>query len=489
MLRLRDSSNLWSAESTLKDRDLTSRTVLFVMCLTDSKTLDDHGDDTCISTMFTSLKHIVVREHIVQHLTPLPSNTTAPISSTDIVPSSSATGISTSPTLFGSDEIIYFVSDISEFNPASINVVSDFFKVSLLTPVDIDYFLKDLDSDRIESLLSDDNDITSEKPSDPIVQSVDINPTPTSYAGAVGASTIGQSKVNSNFRTLVVEPIFDGLNISIPRKVVEKSQAGLEAVLEGGPWLIRKSPIILKKWSMDTRLLKEELTRIPIWVKLHDVPIHVFEEDGRSSFARCLIKVNSEADLVEVVTIGIPSLTGEDFTKESIRVEYEWRPSRCDTCKIFGHVQDQCPKRVVSPSVSNSHVVIPNSNVVTPTAEKNDEGFQTMVKNKKMKSKPKCNNVIQFTGPSVKHHFRYEPKAAPSAPKKGATSVGDTSPKLKATGISSKEGNVSTSNSYSALENDDEEGEGHIEIVYDESANLFPYSKAGESSSFTAAAG
>ncbi|GJT43513.1 zinc knuckle CX2CX4HX4C containing protein [Tanacetum coccineum] len=81
---------------------------------------------------------------------------------------------------------------------------------------------------------------------------------------------------------------------------------------------------------MDTRLLKEELTRIPIWVKLHDVPIQVFEEDGisliatfigkpvmldsytssmcndswgRSSFARCLIEVNSKADLVDVVTI------------------------------------------------------------------------------------------------------------------------------------------------------------------------------------------
>ncbi|GJR79513.1 zinc knuckle CX2CX4HX4C containing protein [Tanacetum coccineum] len=58
------------------------------------------------------------------------------------------------------------------------------------------------------------------------------------------------------------------------------SRAGLEAVLEGGLWLIRKSLIILKKWSMDTRLLKEELTPIPIWVKLHDVSIQVFEEDG-----------------------------------------------------------------------------------------------------------------------------------------------------------------------------------------------------------------
>ncbi|GKG07793.1 zinc knuckle CX2CX4HX4C containing protein, partial [Tanacetum coccineum] len=147
-------------------------------------------------------------------------------------------------------------------------------------------------------------------PSDPIVQSVDINTKSTSYAGAAGASAKDQPKVNSNF------PVFDGVNISIPHKIVEKvstrfehtlygyfirkrmafpvveyyarnnwakhgmkrimmnskgffffkfdSRTGLEAVLEGGPWLIRKSPIILKKWSMDTRLLKEELIRIPI---------------------------------------------------------------------------------------------------------------------------------------------------------------------------------------------------------------------------------
>ncbi|GJU69567.1 zinc knuckle CX2CX4HX4C containing protein [Tanacetum coccineum] len=286
--------------------------------------------------------------------------------------------------------------------------------------------------------------------SDPIVQSMDINKS-TSYAGVAGGSAKDQPNVNSNSRTLVADPVFDGVNISIPRKVVEKvstrfehtlygyfigkrmvfpvveyyarnnwakhglkrimmnskgffffkfdSRAGLEAVLEGGPWLIRKSPIILKKWSMDTRLLKEELTRILIWVKLHDVPIQVFKEDGisliatfigkpvmldsytssmcndswgRSSFAQCLIEVNSEVDLVDVVTIGIPSLSKDDFTKETICVEYEWRPPRCDTCKIFGHVHDYCPKKVVSPPI------VATSNVVTPNAEKTNDGFQTL---------------------------------------------------------------------------------------------------------------
>ncbi|GJR20645.1 zinc knuckle CX2CX4HX4C containing protein [Tanacetum coccineum] len=293
------------------------------------------------------------------------------------------------------------------------------------------------------------------------------------------------------------------------------SRAGLEAVLEGGPWLIRKSPIILKKWSMDTRLLKEELTRIPIWVKLHDVPIQVFEEDGisliatfigkpvmldsytssmcndswgRSSFARCLIEVNSEADLVDVVTIGIPSLSEDDFTKETIRVEYEWRPPRCDTCKIFGHVHDYCPKKVVSPPI------VATSNVVTPNAEKTNDGFQTVGKKKKRKGKSKSTNGGQFTGPSVKHNVRYEPKATTSAPKKGTTYVGYTSqstPMLKTTGNSSKKDNLSMSNSFSALNEEEEEDddEEDVENVYDESANLIQNTKAGGSSSFTAAAG
>nr|GEY55461.1 hypothetical protein [Tanacetum cinerariifolium] len=174
-------------------------------------------------------------------------------------------------------------------------------------------------------------------PSDPTIWSVDFNTKPKSYIGATGASAKDQPTV-SNFCPLVADPGFDGVSISIPRKVDEKeklgehgltrimmnnkglfffkfnSRAGLEAVLEGGPWLIRKSPIILKNWSMDTRLIKEELTRILIWVKLHD---------GRSSFARCLFEVNSDSDLVKVVTIGVPSLIGDDFTKETIRVEYE----------------------------------------------------------------------------------------------------------------------------------------------------------------------
>ncbi|GJU20786.1 zinc knuckle CX2CX4HX4C containing protein [Tanacetum coccineum] len=322
---------------------------------------------------------------------------------------------------------------------------------------------------------------------------IDINTKSTSYAGAAGVSAKDQPKVNCNFRPLVADPVFDGVNISIPRKVVEKvsirfehtlygyfigkrmafpvveyyarnnwakhglkmimmnakgffffkfdTRAGLEAVLEGGPWMICNSPIILEKWSMDTSWLKEELTRISIWVKLHDVPLYVFEEDGISLIATLI-----EADLVDVATIGIPSLTGDGSTKETIRVEYEWRPPTCDTCKIFGHIVDGCLKKVVA----------------TPRVNLTNDGVQQLK--------------------------RYEPKAATSVPMKVVSNMSSTSKSPfmsknqppKVTVPSSKEDNITMSNSYKAL---DEESEEDVENVYDESANLLHSTQTGGSSS------
>ena len=288
---------------------------------------------------------------------------------------------------------------------------------------------------------------------------------------------------------------------------------GLEAVLEGGPWMIRKSPIILKKWSLDTCLRKEELTSVPIWVKLHDVPLQVFEEEGirlissfigklvmldsyttsmcmdswgRSSFARCLIEVDSHSDLLDTVTIGFPSLTGEGFIKESIRVEYEWRPPRCNLCKIFGHTQDQCSEKVVRPPTQViSPSIVSTSHVTTPTVELDTDGFQKVGKKKKKKGKAKAANGNPSVGTSVKQ-FKPVPKATTSEPKKGANTMGTAHTslsQLKSTGNASKEVNVSTSNPYAALVMDDE---GKVEMVSDESANLFANMGASSSRTFSA---
>ncbi|GJV82838.1 zinc knuckle CX2CX4HX4C containing protein [Tanacetum coccineum] len=242
-----------------------------------------------------------------------------------------------------------------------------------------------------------------------------------------------------------------------------KTLKGLEDVLGNASWMIRNSPIILKKWSMSTRLCKEELTRIP----------------GRSNFARYLIEINAEDVLKESLTIGVPLIEDTRFTIETVIIEYEWKLPHCDLCKIFGHVHDHCPKKVSIP------ITVVTPNVPTPTVEMTNDGFQT-VRKKKKKGKSKSINGGQIGGHSVKLNVRYEPKATTSAPKKGATNLGNAS-KLssmknqppKATIISTKEGKITMSNSYAALEDESDED---VENLYNESANFF-HSKTSESSS------
>nr|GEX53619.1 hypothetical protein [Tanacetum cinerariifolium] len=163
------------------------------------------------------------------------------------------------------------------------------------------------DSIKVESVISLPSEVS---PSDPIVQSVDILEKPSSYTG-------------------------------------------LEDVLKNGPWMIRNSAIIMKKWTMNTRLCKDELTRILVWVKIHDVPIQVFLEDGFSIIAS-QIEV-----LKESLTMGVPLIEG--LGKVSI------------------------PPTIVT------------SNVDIPTVKKINDGFQTVGKKKK-KGKLKSTNGGQFGG-------------------------------------------------------------------------------------------
>ena len=132
-----------------------------------------------------------------------------------------------------------------------------------------------------------------------------------------------------------------------------------------------------------------------------------------------------------------------------------------------------------SPVVSNSHVV-------TPTVVLNNDGFQTVGKKKKKKGKAKSTNGNQFVGPSVTQNVRYEPKVTAREPIKGANTKGNTSKSssmLKSTRSTSKDGNITTSNSYVALVNDEDENAEHVAHVNEESANPI----TGESSSFTVA--
>ncbi|GJR61974.1 probable LRR receptor-like serine/threonine-protein kinase, partial [Tanacetum coccineum] len=156
------------------------------------------------------------------------------------------------------------------------------------------------------------------------------------------------------------------------------SVEGVEYVLRNGPWMIHGIPIFLNKWSPSVSIFKEELSHVPVYVKFHDVSLVTYTSDGlilmamkigtpmmldsytnsmclesrgRSSYVRILIEINTCNEFSDHLVMAVLNLKGSVYMKETIRIEYEWKPPRCSTCWIFGHSLVDCPnvfpKRVV----------------------------------------------------------------------------------------------------------------------------------------------
>ncbi|GKD82189.1 phosphonates import ATP-binding protein like protein [Tanacetum coccineum] len=75
------------------------------------------------------------------------------------------------------------------------------------------------------------------------------------------------------------------------------STQGLEDVLENGPYMIRNVPIVLKKWSPNVSLSKEDLKK------------------GWGCFARALIELDATCRLKDKLVVAIPMSEGSASNK------------------------------------------------------------------------------------------------------------------------------------------------------------------------------
>lgn len=150
------------------------------------------------------------------------------------------------------------------------------------------------------------------------------------------------------------------------------SSEGMNKVLNGGPWLIRSTPLFLHIWVPNMRLEKEKITKVPVWVRIHNIPSVVYSKAGisliakqlgriirfdagtndmcknpwgRYSYARVLIELSADLDVLESIEVEIPLPKGKGHYMEVLDVEYEWWPSWCSKCVCFNHDDDACPLR------------------------------------------------------------------------------------------------------------------------------------------------
>nr|GEW50894.1 zinc knuckle CX2CX4HX4C [Tanacetum cinerariifolium] len=124
---------------------------------------------------------------------------------------------------------------------------------------------------------------------------------------------------------------------------------------------------------------------VPIWLALVD-------EVRYNTCALALIGVSFTYDLVDSLNVAIPFQNGSRHPLEIIDIEYEWKPPRCDTCKVFDHTDEHCPKK-------------PKTTTSTPVT---DDGFVEVNQKGKGKhaSKPRHIDGIRSIKPKANYFYR-----------------------------------------------------------------------------------
>nr|GEU51910.1 hypothetical protein [Tanacetum cinerariifolium] len=63
-----------------------------------------------------------------------------------------------------------------------------------------------------------------------------------------------------------------------------------------------------------------------------------------SSFAKVVIELRADIELKDHIVMAMPKITKEGHYTCNVRIEYDWKPPRCSTCKVFGNIHKKCPK-------------------------------------------------------------------------------------------------------------------------------------------------
>nr|GEU57257.1 hypothetical protein [Tanacetum cinerariifolium] len=67
---------------------------------------------------------------------------------------------------------------------------------------------------------------------------------------------------------------------------------------------------------------------------------------GRLSYARVMIQLQADVELKHNIVVAMLKIIREGHYICKVRVEYEWKPPRCASCKVFRHIHEECSKNI-----------------------------------------------------------------------------------------------------------------------------------------------
>ncbi|KAJ8426043.1 hypothetical protein Cgig2_021401 [Carnegiea gigantea] len=133
-------------------------------------------------------------------------------------------------------------------------------------------------------------------------------------------------------------------------------------VVQRGVYFFDNKPFIVKPWSEDMDLNTEDLVSLPVWVRFPDLDVKYWGLESLSKlgsmlgvpikidkfirdkaflrYARLLIEMQLQDSFPDFI-----DFVNEDNVVVRQKVEYEWKPSKCTFCKMFGHTDEECRKK------------------------------------------------------------------------------------------------------------------------------------------------
>jgi hypothetical protein len=169
-----------------------------------------------------------------------------------------------------------------------------------------------------------------------------------------------------------------------------KTEDELQKVIENGPWMFGGKSIILQKWHSGFVFDKNKITKLPVWIRIYDLPFPLWTKGGlsevasmvgqplsydeltlgckRLDYARLCVEVDASLPFVHKFELEFSN------TIREVHVNYEWKPKRCEKCHVFGHSCQPSADKQVNSDASPSHQDKGNASPATYIGDKQVNG-------------------------------------------------------------------------------------------------------------------
>ncbi|XP_074299724.1 uncharacterized protein LOC141630876 [Silene latifolia] len=140
-----------------------------------------------------------------------------------------------------------------------------------------------------------------------------------------------------------------------------KTKEKQQLVLYNGHLIFDNKPVIVKAWVPDMELVKHDVKRVPIWIKLYGLDVKFWGTDCLRKisgivgayiksdeatqnrdflgYARTMVEVNVDQEFPNEI-----GFFDENGKQHWLRVMYDWLPITCGKCKGMGHETAKCRK-------------------------------------------------------------------------------------------------------------------------------------------------